>query len=201
VDQEAEQNQYYLRFPCPFVQKRLFNYFAFELFAYMGQVHEPFADISDTISATKLNIRNLLRRYQTHLQNNREWMLKDAPRRSDMRVYEAVFHFNLYAYLQNFFESYPSDIWPEFPTGNGKLDLMIRHGGKMYALELKSYKDAPAYQQALAQAGRYGNQLGLARIYLVMFVETIPDAARQTYEVDHIDNGVTVSPVFVATGA
>ncbi len=201
VDQEEEQNQYYLRFPCPFVQKRLFNYFAFELFAYMGQVPEPFADISDTISATTLNIRNLLRRYQTHLQNNREWMLKDAPRRSDMRVYEAVFHFNLYAYLQNFFDSYPSDIWPEFPTGNGKLDLMIRHGGQMYALELKSYKDAPAYQQALAQAGRYGKQLGLARIYLVMFVETIPDAARQTYEVDHIDNGVTVSPVFVATGA
>ncbi len=130
-------------------------------------------------------------------------MLKNAPRRSDLRIREAVFHFNLYAYLQNFLESYSSEVWPEFPTGNGKVDLMIQHSGRMYVLELKSYKDMPAYDQALAQANRYGHQLGLDRIYLVMFVEAIPDDVRQRYEVDYVDadNGVIVRPVFVATGA
>jgi len=203
VDQELSTEGYMLRFPCPFVQKRLFSYFAYELFNDMGKIFEPFVDISDTITDTTLNIPNLLRRYEAHLRKNRDWMLKDAPRRSDMRVREAVFHFNLYAYLERFFGSYPSRVWPEFPTGNGKVDLMIQHGGRMYVLELKSYKDLPAYQQALAQAGRYGKQLDLARIYLVMFVETMPDDARQRHEVDCVDtdSGVIVRPLFVATGA
>ncbi len=203
VDREKADGKNVLRFPCPFVQKRLFNYFAFELFGEMGRIFEPFADVSDTITATRLDIPNLLRRYEAYLQQNKGWMLKNAPRRSDLRIREAVFHFNLYAYLQNFLESYSSEVWPEFPTGNGKVDLMIQHGGRMYVLELKSYKDMPAYDQALAQAGRYGYQLGLDRIYLVMFVEAIPDDVRQRYEVDYVDaeNDVIVHPVFVATGA
>jgi len=109
VDREKADGKNVLRFPSPFVQKRLFNYFAADLFSEMGQIFEPFADISDTITADTLNVRNLLR--------------------------------------------------------------------------------------------RYGRQLALDRIYLVMFVEAIPDAARRTYEVDQVEQGVTVSVAFVATGA
>jgi hypothetical protein len=130
-------------------------------------------------------------------------MLKEAPRRSDLRIYEAVFHFNLYEYLVRFFGSYrTTKVWPEFPTGNGKVDILIRHGGKLHALEIKSYKDEPAFHQAVQQAARYANSLGQTRIHLIVFVESIPDDIREKYEADCPDEetGVTVSPVFVATG-
>ncbi|MEE4359241.1 MAG: AAA-like domain-containing protein, partial [Desulfococcaceae bacterium] len=138
---EKEGSRSYVRFSCPFVQKRLFNYFSFELFRYMGQLLEPFEDITDTITEGELHITNLLRRYERHLKKNREWMFQDAPRRKDLRIYEAVFHFNLYEFLNSFLANKKAQVWPEFPTGNGKTDLMIRYAGNLYGLELKSYTD------------------------------------------------------------
>jgi hypothetical protein len=194
--------RYALRFSCPFVQKRLFNYFSRELFNDMGRIFTPFEDMKDTITETGLNVKNLMRRYEKHIAKNRSWMFKDAPRRKDMRIMEAVFHFNLYEYLVSFFESYGSKIWPEFPTGNGKVDILIDHGKKLYALEIKTYRDEPAYKKALAQAAKYGKSLGLDEIYLIELVEFMPDEYREKYEAEYKDENTAVSvfPVFVATG-
>ena len=115
----------YLKFPCPFVQKRLFNYFARELYQKMDGLYGPFEDLSDTITDNHLNIRQLLLRYEHYLQTNRERVLKNAPRRQDdLRVYEAIFHFHFYLYLVNFLRSYEAEVYPEFPTGNGQIDLL-----------------------------------------------------------------------------
>lgn len=203
VDWEKIGRETNVKFSCPFVQKRLFNCFSHELFSYMGKIYEPFEDVSHIVTADGLNVVHLIRRYENHLRKNREWMLKDAPTRSDLRIYEAVFHFNLYEYLVRFFGSYKTtNVWPEFPTGNGKIDLMIKHGGQLYALEVKSYKDEPAYHQAVQQAARYGKSLNLDVIYLVVFVERVPDDVREKYEGGCFDEEaeVRVMPVFVAMG-
>ncbi len=55
-------------------------------------------------------------------KNASEWLLKDAPRRADMRIYEAVYHFNLYSYLKELLETRGGKVFPEFPTGNGKIN-------------------------------------------------------------------------------
>ena len=57
-------SRYYVRFACPFVQKRLFNYFAGAIFQEMGQLFGPFKDLADTITDIDLNIANLLQRYK-----------------------------------------------------------------------------------------------------------------------------------------
>lgn len=191
-----------VKFPCPFVQKRLFSHFAGELFRDSGQLYDPFEDLSDTISDASLDVRNLLRRYERYLQQNRAWLLKDAPRRADLRIYEAVYHFNLFAYLSRFLQRRGARVYPEFPTGNGKVDILIQYADRLYGLEIKSFADEFAYQSALGQAARYGRQLGLMEITLVFFVERVDDASRQKYEVGYTDpeSGVTVTPVFVATG-
>ena len=92
-------------------------------------------------------------------------------------------------------------MFPEFPTGNGRIDLMIRHAGRRYGLELKSFTDPAAYQEALAQAADYGRQLDLEQVALVLFVESIDPATREEYEAEYIDSatGVKVQPMFVAT--
>ena len=194
----------YIKFPCPYVQKQLFNYFARELFQGNIQcLSDPFEDLSDTITEESLNIRQLLLRYEQYLQTNRHHLLKDAPRRkNDLRVYEAVFHFHIYSYLASFFRSYDGVVQPEFPTGNGQIDLLIRHGGQLFGLELKSFANQRAYRKALAQAAKYGQQLGVTSIWLVLFIETIDEKNRQQFEKDYTDNetGVTVHPQFVQIG-
>jgi hypothetical protein len=196
--------EYYTRFSSLLVQKRLFTYFARELFPELGRVYAPFDDLSDTISEQSLQVRNLLRRYEAYLQANRDWLLKNAPRRTtDLRIFEAVYHFNLYLYLMRFVESYASQVFPEFPTGNGKVDLIVRHAGQTYALEVKSFGGQREYTLALGQAARYAQQLGQAAITLVMFIDVVDDENRRKYEVIYTDpaTGVTVEPVFVATGS
>ncbi|QTA86939.1 AAA-like domain-containing protein [Desulfonema magnum] len=204
IDYEIEnETDYFVRFACPLVQKRLFNYFAREMFGYVGKIHEPFEDLSDTLTEKGLNIGNLMRRFQNYLKKNREWLLRDAPRRKDLRIFEAVYHFSLYRYLCDFLGTRDARVWPEFPTGNGKIDIIIEYAGLIYALELKSYTDERQYYEALDQAAQYGRQLGLSEVSLILFVEYVDDANREKYENAYTDKdtGVRVTPVFVETGS
>ena len=203
IDWEDEGDKRYARFSSPFVQKRLFNYFTREIFPHTGRPYAPFEDLSAIITDESLDLPNLLRRYERYLRENRGWLLRNVPRRkSDMRPYEAVFHFNLYAYLFRFLEHRAARVWPEFPTGNGKIDILIEYAGQRYGLEVKSYLDAYEYRRAVGQAARYGRSLGLGEITLAFFIEAIDDDNRARYEVTHHDEetGVTVRPVFVETG-
>ena len=204
IDEEvAGETNYYVRFPCPFVQKRLFSHFANELFRDVGQLHKPFDNLDDTITATDLILKNLLRRYQTYLQQNRAWLLKDVPRKANLRIFEAVSPFQPLYVPGAFLDNKGGKVWPEFPTGNGQIDLMLRRGDKLYGLELKSFTDDFDYRNALKQAARYARNLHLSEIVVAFFVEEIDDANRLKYETTWVDtNGdVTVHPVFVATGA
>jgi len=203
IDQEkTDGTAYYIKFSCPFVQKRLFNYFADELFHYMGKLREPFENLEDIITENCLHIRNLMKRFQVYLKQNRHWLLKDAPKRKDLRVYEAVYHFSLYRYLCDFLGTKHASVYPEFPTGNGKIDLIIKYKNKLYGLELKSYTNETEYYEALQQAAKYGKQIQLPEISLVFFVEYVDDENRKKYETEYIDEetGVKVMPTFVETG-
>ena len=203
IDFEQEDKKYYVRFACPFVQKRLFNYFANDLFRYLGGLHDPFEDLSHIINAQGLHIRNLMQLYERYLQKNRHWLFKDAPRRStDLRIFEAVYHFNLFMYLSRFLENHRGQVTPEFPTGNGKLDLLVQYAGQRYGLEGKSFADQTEYQRSLRQAADYGRQLGLTTMSLLLFVEAVDEQNRQKYEAPYQDpaTGVRVEPTFVATG-
>ncbi|MDM8529693.1 AAA-like domain-containing protein [Anaerolineales bacterium HSG25] len=200
IEEEIEdKTKRYIKFPCPFVQKRLFNYFAHEIIGQEGDLYPPFTDLSQTISETSLNIKNLLKLHEAYIQRNKSWLMKDAPRRKDLRVYEAVYHFNLYLYLNRFIRRRGGDVWPEFPTGNGQVDLMIRYAGQEYALEVKSFVDDYEYQKGLNQAARYGHKLGLKTVTLVLFIEAVDETSRKKYEVayTHSETGVIVEPIFV----
>ncbi|MCK5056383.1 MAG: AAA-like domain-containing protein [Candidatus Aminicenantes bacterium] len=203
IDQEKENRvEYYVRFASPFVQKRLFNYFSHELFYNMGQLYDPFESLADTITDATLNIGNLVKLYETYLRKNREWLMQDVPRRKDLRIYEAIYHFNFYSFLNEFLKNRGGRVFPEFPTGNGKVDLIIRYAGRIYGIELKSYTNEWSYKEAIKQASKYGKQLKLTEIFLVFFVENIDEKNRKKYEADCTDEKtkVIVKPLFVATG-
>lgn len=203
IDREEAAQEFYTRFSCPFLQKRLFNYFSREISRTGDYLHDPFENLDAIITKTDVNIVNLIGLYQKYLEQNRDWLLKEAPRRkTDLRIFEAVFHFDLYMYLKIFFQDKGGKVFPEFPTGNGKVDIIIRYGKKMYALELKSFKDLNAYKKGLIQAAEYGSQLELDRIFLIFFTEGIDDVNRQRLETEYENDQyrANVKPLFVETG-
>jgi hypothetical protein len=203
IDFEEDEDSLYVKFSCPFVQKRLFNYFSREIFQTLDHLYDPMTNIEAIVPADDIHIPELMKLYGTYLSRNREWLLKDAPRRkTDLRIHEAVFHFNLYMYLKSFFQDKGGDVFPEFPTGNGKVDILIRRAGKLYALELKSFKDRYAYKLAIHRSAEYAIQLGIQNIFLIFFIESIDEENRQALEAPHRDEGtgIDVQPIFVETG-
>jgi len=201
IDYEQQGNEFYVKFHAPFIQKSLFNYFSNELFSYMGKLMDPFTDIKKIITPNNLDIKNLVRLYEIYLNKNRDWLLKNAPRRNDLRIYEAVFHFNFYMFLSKIIQT-RGHVYPEFPTGNGKVDIIVKYNNKIYAIELKSFSDITAYEKAIEQAHNYAVQLNLTEITLVFFVESIDDDNRNKYERSYIDQqtGIRVDPVFAVIG-
>ncbi|MCP4712712.1 MAG: hypothetical protein GY869_29140, partial [Planctomycetes bacterium] len=120
VEPVVVDGKHYMRFPNPFVQRRLFNRYAYEMFPDMGRLVEPLQSLDDVLTEDGLNVRGLLARYQLYLNKNSSWLFKDAPRRVDLRIREPVYHFNLYMFLFDFLRSCGGRISPEFPTGNGQ---------------------------------------------------------------------------------
>ncbi len=106
-------------------------------------------------------------------------------------------------YLVKFLQGYDGRVYPEFPTGNGQIDLIINYAGQVYGLEVKSFSTKHEYDKGLKQAARYGEKLGLTEITLGLFVEAVDEANRKKYEVAYHDatTGVTVKPVFVVIGS
>jgi hypothetical protein len=201
---KASLTEHYVKFPCPYIQKRLFNHFARELYQGIDRLYDPFEDLSDTITDQNINIPRLLQRYEQYLQANREMVLKDAPRRKkDLRVFEAVFQFHLYLYLVSFFRGYEVQIVPEFPTGNGAIDFLMRYAGQLFGLELKSFANQASYRKALKQTAKYAKELGVSEIWLVLFVEVVDDRNRQLFQMDYTDDNwlVVVHPLFVQIGS
>jgi hypothetical protein len=61
-------------------------------------------------------------------------------------------------------------ITPEFPTGNGRVDIHIRCRDTEAVIEIKSFGDMKALEQAKVQAAMYARKLGLKEILVVVFV-------------------------------
>ena len=119
------------RFSCPFIQLRLYN-------ALTGDMSnpgnrsilalEPLDSLEDVFTTNSLNLPSLLERYKAYLvrlhdEGINPW--RDQPRRkSDLHLTEAVGHFHLYHWLQMALDD-RCVVMPEFPTGNGKVDLHL----------------------------------------------------------------------------
>ncbi|UCH92351.1 MAG: AAA-like domain-containing protein [Candidatus Aminicenantes bacterium] len=204
IDIEREENEkgeseVYCKFANPFVQTRLFSYFSREMFDDLGLLIHPLDSMEDAISEDSLIIPNILKRYKAYLKKNRDMVFKGMPRRKiDKRLYEAVYHFNLYRYLYDLLKKRGVDVIPEFPTGNGKIDLILKYRERVYALELKSFRDMYDYGRGIERAADYGKQLGLKEIVLLVFVELKEEEVKELdQEIEKPGIKVIVIPIGV----
>ncbi len=167
------------RFSSPFVQRRLYNALTGDMFGEKGPILalSPGDTLSDVFLPDGLRAHPLIDRYRGYLRRLKArgidpW--QGQPRRADLRLTEAVGHFHLYAWLLNALGRRAS-VSPEFPTGNGKVDLVVRSRHGMGVIEVKSFVDMYELGRGYAQTAGYAKKLGLSEATMVVFVP-VPEA-------------------------
>ena len=191
--------QSYCRFAAPFIHRRLY----LALSDDMAGDHSPIPalevddELSDVFLVEGLDIPALLGRYVQYLARLKAKGLnpwRDQPRRSDLSITEAVAHFHLYSWLSQVLHRHCS-VSPEFPTGNGKVDLHIRYKDNRSIVEIKCHTfmaDLPFYRE---QAAQYAKSLGLANVTLALFVPLLQEEIPSKLGGEHEFDGVRVVTV------
>jgi hypothetical protein len=200
VDKDSNQVEV-CRFSCPFIQKRLYNALTDDLIgdSLPMLAVEPLDDLEDVFEGKILNLPSLLDRYKAYLVRMKAKGLnpfKDQPRRTDLHYTEAVGHFHLYAWLQAAIGR-RCVTSPEFPTGNGKVDIHIRCNGKKGIIEVKSFVDMSETRKGTEQAAAYARSLNLNSVTLALFVPVDDEAVLSKLSGEHQSNGVTVTVVAI----
>jgi hypothetical protein len=110
-----------------------------------------------------------------------------------------VGHFHLYAWLRKTLEDF-CVVSPEFPTGNGKVDLHLDCGGKTGIIEVKSFKSLTRTESVKRQAAAYAKSLSLGRVTIALFIPMEhEDALKRLTDETDIDS-VKVSVVAIGWG-
>lgn len=164
-------------FASPFVQRCLFSAFGSALNAEYGRAQlivdpDPIA-LEDAIAGLDVPLMlKLYRRFLAAQTAKAEAPWREQPTRSDARAFEAIGHFNLYAWLYGVARG-SFAVVPEFPTGNGTADLwLINHRlQRQERLEVKSFTTTADLAQSLLQVKRYAQKLHLPRAYLVVMAD------------------------------
>lgn len=164
------------RFSSPFIQHRMFNALTRTIIGERLPIPalEPTDRITDIFEPLEIDLASVITRYKAYLKRLRAAGLnpwKDQPRRKDMHLTEAVGHFHLYAWLQNALGRYCT-ISPEFPTGNGRVDLHLKCAGRLGIIEVKSFTDLAAMDDVRSQAADYASRLKLPAVTVALFVPT-----------------------------
>ncbi len=194
---EKGGSAYVCRFSSPFVQNCLFDAFATDLVGDRLPILalEPLDTLSDVFDGPEPDIPALLERYKGYLRRLRAkgmnpW--KDQPRRSDMHYTEHVGHFHLYFWLRQAADD-RCVVSPEFPTGNGRVDLHLRCGDRQGVIEVKSYRSQSKLETAKEQAAKYAHQLGLPAITLAVFVPVEDEQVLRQLSGEQITDGISVT--------
>ncbi len=200
IDEKGEPIDY-IKFTCQFIHRQLFEYFVDDYVNFDGKLlTDPFIELDHIFGDDYIVIDEVVKIYQEYIDVNKENLFKDASRRKDLRIFEAVYHFDIYAYLTRFFQSTNISIHPEFPTGNGKIDLIFKQKNDIYGLELKSFSTMIEYKKALTQCADYANSLGIKYITLLFFTEDkISVESRTKLEKSYFneETNIEVKPRFI----
>jgi hypothetical protein len=189
-------------YSSPFIQTCLYHALSTELLDQRKQLLAlpPLDDLADVFSGPQLDLPALLQRYKDYLHRLKEqgvnpW--KEQPRRrTDLHLTEAVGHFHLFIWLQEVVNEYCL-VSPEFPTGNGRVDIHLRCGEQRGIIEVKSFARQSRLVADKRQAAEYAIQLGLDRVTVALFIPVKEEDVLEQLSSTEVVEGVTVSVVAI----
>ncbi|KPA17428.1 hypothetical protein MHK_002352 [Candidatus Magnetomorum sp. HK-1] len=204
-EEVLEKNELYhiCRFSSPFIQARLYKALTDEIKAFHNRsvlALDPLDFLEDVFDGLSLNIPALLIRYNGYLKRLKDKNINpwnNQPRRkSDLHLTEAVGHFHLYHWLQMALGTRCS-ISPEFPTGNGKVDLHLECDNKKGLIEVKSFVNAYETKKAMAQAVKYAAKTDYKAVTIAIFAPFDDENLLKQMSVNENIDGVLVSVVVI----
>ncbi len=195
VDNQGRETEI-CRFSSPFIQQRLYNALTMDLMGERTPILalEPLDELNDVFDGPELDLPALLERYKNYLRRLAAKGLnpwQDQPRRGDLHHTEAVGHFHLYFWLHNAVGR-RCVISPEFPTGNGRVDLHLKCGEQTGIIEVKSFVDMAMLRQSIQQAADYARKLGLGAITVALFAPVEEESVLARLSGEHEMDGVRV---------
>ena len=156
--------------------------------------------LTDIFSGSILSLGALLDRYKKYLQRLKAKGLnpwKEQPRRkSNHQLTETVGHFHLYTWLKQAIGR-RCVISPEFPTGNGKVDLHIKYDLQQGIIEVKSFVDAYQLNQDRTTAAQYAKDLGLDQVTMAVFIPVEDETVLEKLSSDEVVKEVQVTVVMI----
>jgi hypothetical protein len=196
------EKQYICRFTSPFVQRCLYDALTHEMIgAEMPILALPLLDeLTDVFEGSSLNLPALLTRYKDYLarlraQGINPW--KEQPRRkTDLKLTEAVGQFHLFTWLREAVGR-RCVVSPEFPTGNGKVDLHLQCGKLSGILEVKSFVDSYQIKEDRKQAADYAKNLGIDKVTIALFIPVLEETVLEKLSTQETINGVQVNVVAI----
>ncbi len=177
VEQPNGELREICRFSSPFIQDCLYSALSTDLMGHKVPILpldplDELTDVFETDYPGGLDLPALLQRYKDFLirlkaKGLNPW--QDQPRRKDLHLTEAVGHFHLFAWLK---EAVGGEcvVSPEFPTGNGKVDLHLRWGDKQGLIEVKSFERLSVLKKDQLRAADYARSMGLTAVTMAVFV-------------------------------
>ncbi|MFO0593632.1 MAG: hypothetical protein U0441_39185 [Polyangiaceae bacterium] len=188
------------RFSCPFVQLRLHNAFSADLSPRFPARPLEFLDtLADVFTEQGIALPALLMRYKAYLgrlkAKGQDPFTGERPR-SDLGLREAVGHFHLYAWLREAV-GWRCAVSPEFPTGNGKVDLFLKWEEHRGVIEVKSFRDAAELPASARQAARYARSQGLSSATIALFGSSDDEAVLSALSREETVDGVRVVTVAI----
>jgi len=189
------------RFTSPFIQDCVYEALGKE---FVGSAPilalNPLDRLDDVFHLPILNLPALLQRYKDYLvrlkaKGINPW--KAQPRReTDIQLTEAVGHFHLYAWLQQAIGR-RAVVSPEFPTGNGKVDLHIRYESKQGLIEVKSFVDTYQLDKDKLKTATYAKQVGLNEVTMAVFIPVLDEEVLAKLSTTETHDGVQVTVVMI----
>ena len=170
----ASDGEKYIKFACPLYQKKL--YFAFKPRILEIEYYQPIGVSYKSFLRPdgSLDLFALLKSYQAYVNRRGKKAFAHARKRKDGRYFEAAYHYSLDTFLSAAMQYLDGQSHVEFPTGNGKVDIVIFQRNHQYILEVKNFAGEDQLLKAKTQAARYAKSEGLNEVYLVVFSEVHP---------------------------
>ncbi|HIE00361.1 MAG TPA: hypothetical protein EYP59_08745 [Thiotrichaceae bacterium] len=190
------------RFSSPFIQDCLYYALTEEIIGDEMPILPlpPLDNLADVFTDTALNLVALLTRYKDYLarlkaQDINPW--KAQPRRkTDLKLTEAVGQFHLFTWLREAVGR-RCMVSPEFPTGNGKVDIHLQCGKQQGIIEIKSFVDSYQIKDDRDQAADYAKNLGIDNVTIALFIPVLEETILEKLSTEDIINGIKVSVVAI----
>lgn len=198
----SEELEEICRFSSPFLQDCLYHALSREIVVKITSILTlPLLDkLADVFAGSSLDLPALLTRYQDYLvrlkaQGINPWK-KQPRRKTDLQLTEKVGHFHLFGWLKEAVGR-RCVVSPEFPTGNGQVDIHLQCGQRRGIIEVKSFVDSYQIESDQKQAADYAKNLGLSSVTIALFIPVLEETVLETLSTTEVINGIEVSIVAI----